>query len=732
MASSKIEEEQQHPMVDVPDAIRMVLETTSKILLENLDNGGGSRNGSTADNNDNHELLPSNAPASQLIGRILADDVLMSEPGYPPYRASIMDGYAIQSKVYLAAAAAATTISDDQTKFTHQVSGRRHAGPSSSDAPVPTNCNKDSKLMSAVYVTTGARIPDSYDCVVPIELIHESDDQSQIKIDATAAVDQKHDQWIRQVGCDIQAGSIVLPRGLRMNPVALGLLQQSGQPHVKLVSPTRVGVLSTGNELLVSTDTWAQQQQQPTSSSLTATATASNNSVLVQTGQIPDVNKPILMALLESFGNCQAIDLGMERDDDKESMTSTLRDALETCDVILTTGGISMGETDIVEDVLVRGFGGTLHFGRLKMKPGKPTTFVTIPSTSPLKKKTLVFALPGNPVSATVCTHLVVRPALDMLAQFREEMSPASAGDTTQAAAQKMVQNALVQPEIIAALTHDINLDMGRPEYHRVTLGMAASGTAGAYEYAVTSTGVQRSSRLMSLRDAQGLLVLPRGTTQQPKVLAGQKFPVLLLQSHHAPVRLKDSLHLQPRSNAKGRTPTKVAITQLSQDPSVYPLMDATDLSRRVQTALTGSRSGSMVVVSCHDFTGLAATIVGEFQKQRGESDKIDLWVVACSGSFSYSLEVSQVLSKSVGKVADALALQARRGAAAQDGTAALFEPVVGYFSPGNPSDGCMLIALPTNGLEGGLNNVRVLLKHALNVARGKPHNEHHKQGHSH
>lgn len=96
-----------------------------------------------------------------------------------------------------------------------------------------------------------------------------------------------------------------------------------------------------------------------------------------QPGKIPDVNRPILLNLLSSFGrHCQPLDLGTERDDDVESMTATILRALDVCDVIITTGGISMGETDIVEHVLVERCGGTLHFGRMNMKPG--TTIVTI------------------------------------------------------------------------------------------------------------------------------------------------------------------------------------------------------------------------------------------------------------------------------------------------------------------------------------------------------------------
>jgi molybdopterin molybdotransferase len=692
MAPSKTDAEP-HPMVEVPEAIRRVLETTAKTILSST----------VADSQ--HDVVASNASPSELLGRFLAEDVLMREPGYPPYRASIMDGYAIRCQDR-------QNNNNDSGNWTHQVSGRVHAGPSSSTKEALSNSNCQLELPSAVYVTTGARIPDTYDCVVPIEEINESPDQSHIAIAKPATITPN--EHIRNVGCDIPAGCIVLPQGSCIHPVSLGLLQQSGQPEVKLVKKTRVGVLSTGNELLLSPESWSSQ-------------TSTANGGLIQTGQIPDVNKPILLSLLQSLGNntIQTIDLGMERDDNIESMAQTLEKALATCDVILTTGGISMGETDIVEDVLVRRLGGTLHFGRLNMKPGKPTTFVSIPKGTGSPTPCLVFALPGNPVSATVCTHLLVRPALDM---FRQYKAHSIALSLTSSAIQEMVQNTFVPPELVATLTHDIKLDMERPEYHRVTLDVKHVN-GNAMEYTATSTGVQRSSRLMSLRDAQGLLVIPRGTIQEPKVLAGQQYLVLLLEQsrYNLPVRVKDSRHLNAyNADDKHSPPTRVAITQLSENESDYPLMSQQELSECVAKALICSRADSVEVCRCE-------SIVGDWKAVQkplsfDKPDEVDVWVVACSGSFTYSLKVSQMLRQQVGKVADALALQARLGAAAQDGMASLYEPVVGlltnrqFDNTDREVDSCLLIALPLIGLTGGLDNVRGLLKHAVNVSRGEPH----------
>ena len=132
-----------------------------------------------------------------------------------------------------------------------------------------------------------------------------------------------------------------------MDSVALGLLKQSGAESIQIKRPIVVGVMSTGNELILGTP----QDNTP--------------------GKIPDVNRPILLSLLSSFGNCEVVDLGMERDDDVKAMARTIDSALQKCDVIITTGGISMGKSNIVAQVLVNHCGGKLHFGRMHMKPGR-------------------------------------------------------------------------------------------------------------------------------------------------------------------------------------------------------------------------------------------------------------------------------------------------------------------------------------------------------------------------
>ena len=332
-------------MVSVPTAIKTVLRETARVVLE--------QEGNSSSSTRNSVVLSVDDPWESLLNRVLDQDVLMEEPGYPPYDASIMDGYAIRCSEF------PQRVEDDQ--WTHRVIDKVFAG-DENDGQGRVAGSKDGdckSLPGAYYITTGAVVPDTFDCVVPIEECKVSSDHTKIAIQSTATIEKQ--TWIRPVGCDIPSGSIVLPKGHVLDPVALGLLKQSGVQEISVKREITVGVLSTGNELILGSK---DDKDKPK-----------------QKGQIPDVNRPILLSLLSTFGSsiattnsstkiCKPVDLGLTRDDDIQAMARTIDLALETCDVIITTGGISMGETDIVEQVLVEHCNGTLHFGRMHMKPG--------------------------------------------------------------------------------------------------------------------------------------------------------------------------------------------------------------------------------------------------------------------------------------------------------------------------------------------------------------------------
>jgi len=156
---------------------------------------------------------------------------------------------------------------------------------------------------------------------------------------------------------------------------------------------------------------------------------------------------------------------------------------MRSVDVIITSGGVSMGELDLLKPTIERSLGGTIHFGRVSMKPGKPTTFATVPfkNSAGERENKVIFSLPGNPASAVVTYHLFVLPSFHKAAGI----SPVGL------------------PKIKVVLDHDVRMDPQRNEYHRALVSVKADGMLPA-----NSTGGQRSSRIGSFKGANALLCL--------------------------------------------------------------------------------------------------------------------------------------------------------------------------------------------------------------------------------
>lgn len=323
-------------------------------------------------------------------------------------------------------------------------------------------------------ITTGAPLPPGADAVVQVEdteLLETTADgreEKRVKILSVA----KPGQDLRPIGFDIDKGQQVLATGERLGPSELGLLAAVGVSKVKVFQAPRVAVLSTGNEVV--------SPGEP-----------------LGPGQIYDSNRTTLMAALREEG-FPPQDLGVARDN-RESLVSLLEKGLEEADVLVTSGGVSMGEKDLLKPVLEEDFGATTHFGRVFMKPGKPTTFATVQRRGKTK---FVFALPGNPVSSTVTFYLFVLPTLRKMAGWQVPQL------TT----------------ISAKLSSTVPLDP-RPEYHRATLQWGDSDPLPT----ASSTGSQCSSRLLSMRTASALLVLPPKTEQENKLEAGTIVKAMLI-----------------------------------------------------------------------------------------------------------------------------------------------------------------------------------------------------------
>lgn len=383
------------------------------------------------------------------LGFILASDVFAKEP-FPPFPASVKDGYAVLA-------------SDGPGE-------RVVLGPVT--AGEVTACNVTSGHV--MRITTGAPLPPGADAVVQVEdtELLESDDEGRTEKRIKILTTPKPGLDIRPIGFDVSRGQQVLLTFQKLGPAELGLMASLGLTEVEVFEKPKVAVLSTGNEVV-------------------------NPGEDTRAGQIRDSNKIALKSLISTHG-FEALDLGIAADNPQD-LQSKLSLGLEKADVLVSSGGVSMGEKDFLKPVLEDLLGATIHFGRVFMKPGKPTTFAT---TTINGKKKLIFALPGNPVSAMVTFNLFVLPALRKLAGFQ-------------------------CPQLItvkAKLPQAVNLDP-RPEYHRVVL----SWKSGEVVPSAMSTGSQCSSRLLSMRTANALLVLPPRSDTLTRIEAGEVVDALII-----------------------------------------------------------------------------------------------------------------------------------------------------------------------------------------------------------
>ncbi|XP_048393268.1 gephyrin isoform X13 [Stegostoma tigrinum] len=403
------------------------------------------------------------------MGRVLAQDVFAKD-NLPPFPASVKDGYAVR---------AADGPGD---RF---IIGESQAGEQPTQTVMPGQ---------VMRVTTGAPIPCGADAVVQVEdteLIRESDDHDVLLIMGTEELEvriltqARPGQDIRPIGHDIKRGECVLAKGTHMGPSEIGLLATVGVTEVEVHKFPVVAVMSTGNELLNPEDE-------------------------LTPGKIRDSNRSTLLATIQEHGY-PTINLGIVGDN-PDDLLNALNEGISRADIIITSGGVSMGEKDYLKQVLDIDLHAQIHFGRVFMKPGLPTTFATL-DIDGIRK--IIFALPagaveadgdvgseGNPVSAVVTCNLFVIPALRKMQGILDP-----------------------RPTIIKArLSCDVKLDP-RPEYHRCILTWHHQEPLPWAQ----STGNQMSSRLMSMRSANGLLMLPPKTEQYVELHKGEVVDVMVI-----------------------------------------------------------------------------------------------------------------------------------------------------------------------------------------------------------
>jgi molybdopterin molybdotransferase len=353
------------------------------------------------------------------LGRVLANDI-KSEINVPSGRNSAMDGYAINS---------ADIPGEGIKQF--QMIGTSFAGKPFKDAIKSDEC---------VRIMTGAIIPDNADTVVIQENVDVSDDK--ISIDS----DEKPGSNIRQAGEDLAIDDLVLEKGMKLTPADIGLLASLGFPKVSVFRYLKVAFFSTGDELRSVGET-------------------------LKDGDIYDSNRYTLFGMLSRLG-IEIIDMGVVKDD-KQLLEDAFAEATGKTDVLITSGGVSVGEADYVKETLLKQ--GEINFWKVAMKPGRPLTFGKLDST-------YFFGLPGNPVSVMVTFYQFVQPAL-----------------------KKLMGETYCSPIMMKApCVTKLRKRPGRVEYQRGVLEQDETG-----RMVVRKTGKQGSGILRSMADANCFIVLP-------------------------------------------------------------------------------------------------------------------------------------------------------------------------------------------------------------------------------
>jgi molybdopterin molybdotransferase len=292
-----------------------------------------------------HPLPSEVVSLEDAAGRILAEDAV-AVVDLPPFPSSAMDGFAVRAA---------------ETPGTLPVAFRVAAG-APPPAPLPVG--------AAAGIATGGSVPEGADAVVPVELTVERDTQ----VEVSEAV--RPGMHIRPRGGDVQTGMTVVDAGTQLDSVQIGALAAAGVAEVDCGRTPRVAVLATGNELRAPGE-------------------------VLEPGQIYESNRTMLAASLRTVG--AAVELFPVVGDEEDLHREALSRALEA-DVVVTSGGVSMGPHDLVRRVEA-GLGVEEIFWGVAVKPGKPLSFG-------IRGRTLVFGLPGNPVSSLVGALLFVRPAL--------------------------------------------------------------------------------------------------------------------------------------------------------------------------------------------------------------------------------------------------------------------------------------------------------------------------------
>ncbi len=371
------------------------------------------------------------------LGRVLAEDVI-SPLNVPAHDNSAMDGYAVRF---------ADLKSGGDTRL--KVAGTAFAG-------VPFQGK--SKAGECVRIMTGAVMPQGLDTIVMQEHVKAGGDHAVI------GGGHKAGQHLRLAGEDLKSGQVALKRGLALRPAEIGLIASLGIGEISVYRRLRVAFFSTGDELRSIGTTLGE-------------------------GQIYDSNRYTIHGMLARLG-CEVVDMGVVRDDPK-LIEQAFATAAQSADVVITSGGVSVGEADFVKELLDRL--GEVVFWKIAMKPGRPLAYGRIGGAH-------FFGLPGNPVSVMVTFYQFVRDALLKLSG-RDPLPPL--------------------PSFRVPCTTALKKAPGRTEFQRGVLSQDAAGN-----WSVAVTGDQGSGILRSMCEANCFIILP---TDQGNVAGGSLVDVQVM-----------------------------------------------------------------------------------------------------------------------------------------------------------------------------------------------------------
>ncbi len=369
---------------------------------------------------------PRAVPLGDALGLVTSVDIDAAEP-VPPFDNTAMDGFAVR------AADTAGATADAPARLA--IVGTLAAGAAPDFTVGPGQ---------AVRIMTGAPLPAGADAVVMVERTTVVDDGATVAVDVAV----EPGNHLRRAGDDLQAGQQVFPAGTALTPAHLGVLASVGVRRVPVFPRPRVGVLSTGDELVDGPEPLGP-------------------------GQIRDSNRRMLLALV-ARADCEPVDLGRIADDE-DAIAAAFEAGAADCDALISSGGVSMGDFDFVKVVLDRL--GDMRWMQVAIKPAKPLAFGTIGTTP-------VFGLPGNPVSSLVSFELFARPGL-----------------------RKMLGHAALDRTRLRAVADE---DLRRRPDGKIHFArVVATYTDGAFH--VRSTGGQGSHQLAATAAANALAVLRDG-----------------------------------------------------------------------------------------------------------------------------------------------------------------------------------------------------------------------------